>query len=425
MEKPTLAPTLTLPQSIGLAITLVVGSGLLALPGLAYQAAGASAIYTWAISAIISVPFLVVFAVLGSRLPGAGGVAGYVQSAFSRRATIPVEFLLIGTFVVGGPAMIITGGNYFAAALGLGDVAVGIGCAIVLALSTSLNYLGAKISGRVQQVMAAALVLLLLGIALAALLLGERAGAGIAPLGDWSKGIPAVGLVFFAFVGWEMMSFTTEEFRNPRRDFPSMIAVSFVIVVVLYLLIAAAVQLVLPSGDRRLIDAPIAALLASTLGVTSGRVIAFVGLLMILANFTSGSWAASRLVFSSAREGLLPEVLSRVDPSKTPRNAVVVMALGYIPLVVLYFAGVVSQGLMFQLAGVNFFTLYAVSVIAFIKTAERWYAKLFGTLAMLLVIIVMITFGVVMLYPIALLALGWGWVVLRRASRAEGAPRLG
>jgi amino acid efflux transporter len=419
-EKPTLAPTLTLPQSIGLAITLVVGSGLLALPGLAYQSAGASAIYAWAISAVISVPFLVVFAVLGSRLPGAGGVAGYVQNAFSRRATIPVEFLLLGTFVVGGPAMIITGGNYFAAALGLSDVAAGVGCAMVLTLSTSLNYLGAKISGRVQQIMAAALVLLLLGIALAALLFGARAGAGIAPVSDWAKGIPAVGLVFFAFVGWEMMSFTTEEFRNPRRDFPSMIAVSFVIVVVLYLLTAAAVQLVLPAGDRRLIDAPIAALLASTLGVTSGRVIAFIGLLMILANFTSGSWAASRLVFSSAREGLLPEVLSRVDPSKTPRNAVVVMALGYIPLVVLYFAGVVSQGRMFQLAGVNFFTLYALSVIAFIKIAQRWYAKLFGALAMLLVIIVMITFGVVMLYPIALLALGWGWVVLRRLPHAEG-----
>jgi amino acid efflux transporter len=267
---------------------------LLALPGLAYQAAGDSAIYAWAISAVISVPFLIVFAVLGSRLPGAGGVAGFVQSAFSRRATIPVEFLLIGTFVVGGPPMIITGGQYFAAALGLGDVATGIGCAIVLGLSTGLNYLGAKISGRVQQFMAAALVLLLLGIAVAALLSAPRAGTGIAPPGDWAKGIPAVGLVFFAFVGWEMMSFTTEEFHNPKRDFPLMIAISFVIVIVLYLLVASAVQLVLPLGDRRLIEAPIAALLASTFGAVSGRVIAFIGLLMILANFTGGSWAASR-----------------------------------------------------------------------------------------------------------------------------------
>src|SRR5262249_31197511 len=95
-NKPTLAKTVTLPQAIGLAITLVVGSGLLALPGLAYRQSGASAVYGWLLSAAICVPFLIVFAVLGSRLPGAGGVSGFIQSAFSRRASIPTEFMLIG-----------------------------------------------------------------------------------------------------------------------------------------------------------------------------------------------------------------------------------------------------------------------------------------------------------------------------------------
>src|SRR5262249_39699986 len=138
-EKARLKRTLTLPQAIGLAITLVVGSGLLALPGLAYREVGASAIYAWIASALISVPFLIVFAVLGSRLPGGGGVAGFMQSAFARQAAIPVEILLIGTFIVGGPPMIITGGHYFAVALGLGETATIIGCAGVLLFATIVN----------------------------------------------------------------------------------------------------------------------------------------------------------------------------------------------------------------------------------------------------------------------------------------------
>lgn len=401
---------------------MVVGSGLLALPGLAYQQAGASAIYTWLISAAISVPFLIVFAVLGSRLPGAGGVAGFMQTAFSRRATIPVEFLLIGTFIVGGPPMIITGGHYFAAAFGLGELGTLAGCAIVLVVTTGVNLLGAQISGRVQQVLATVLVLLLAGIAVTALLLGAHQGVGIAPVGDWMQGIPTVGLVFFAFVGWEMMSFTTEEFRNPKRDFPLMIAISFVIVVALYVLVALAVQLVLPPGNRELTDAPISALLGAALGGVSGRVIAFIGLLMILANFTSGSWAASRLVFSSAREGLLPELLSRVDESKTPRNAVVAMSLGYFPSLALYFGGVVSQGLLFQLAGVSFFTLYGLSVIAYIRIAARWPARVFGVCVLLLVAGVMLTFGLMMIYPLVLLALGWVWVWFARLPEQEDLP---
>jgi amino acid efflux transporter len=413
-QQTTLAKTLSLPQAIGLAITLVVGSGLLALPGLAYHESGGSAIYTWLMTAAVSVPFLIVFARLGSRLPGAGGVSGFIQSAFSRRASIPTEFLLIGTFVVAGPATLVTGGLYFATATGLGQTGVLLGAAGILMIATTLNYLGARISGRVQQIMATGLILLLVAIAVASLAFGTRAGTGIAPISEWAKGVPSIGLVFFAFVGWELMSFTTEEFHNPQRDFPIMIAVSFVIVVALYALIAVAVQLVLPVNDVQITSAPIAALLSVTFGQTSGQVIALIGLLMTLASFTSGTWAASRLVFSSAREGLLPKMLSVVEPkTQTPRNAVVVMAFGYIPLVLLYLAGIISLSLLFQLAGVSFFTLYGLSVIAFIKISTSPLGKLFGVLVLLLVLVVMYTFGAAMIFPVALLVAGALWVIVK------------
>jgi amino acid efflux transporter len=422
-----LAKTLTLPQAIGLAITMVVGSGLLALPGLAYQEAGAAAIYAWIISTLVTAPFLVIFANLGARLPGAGGIAGFIQSAYSRRASIPTEFLLLGTFVVGGPAMVITGGHYFAAAFGMSASGVIIGGLLVLLFAGTINYLGARISGRVQQILAIVLVLMLAAIAIVALLFGTKQGTGIAPVSEWASAIPSIGLVFFAFVGWEMMSFTTEEFRNPRRDFPITLAISFVIVAVLYTLIAAAVQVVLPLADESLVSAPIAALLGSTFGATSQQVVAFIGLILILANFTSGMWAASRLVFSSAREGLLPAALSRVDArTQTPRAAIIAMFLSFVPILLVYLAGGVSQGLLFQLAGVNFFTLYALSVIAYIKLAENRRARIFGLLAMALVVAVMYSFGSLLLFPLVLLGAGyaWGYVDgMRKARLAQANPR--
>src|SRR5512142_3259382 len=122
-----LSKTLSLPVAVGLAITVVVGSGLLALPGLAYEAAGGAAVYSWLISAVIIIPLLIVFAYLGARIPGAGGIAGFVQAAFSRRVSIPVEFILLGAFAVGGPAMVITGMNYFALAVGISAPALLIG----------------------------------------------------------------------------------------------------------------------------------------------------------------------------------------------------------------------------------------------------------------------------------------------------------
>ena len=82
LQHPQLEKTLGLVPAVGLAINLVVGSGLLILPGLAYQQAGGAAVYAWAISALVSIPLLVVFARLGADIPGAGGVAGFMQSVF-------------------------------------------------------------------------------------------------------------------------------------------------------------------------------------------------------------------------------------------------------------------------------------------------------------------------------------------------------
>ena len=57
-SKPELERTLDLPQAIGLAITMVVGSGLLMLPGLAYLKAGDAALYAWLIAALATAPLL-------------------------------------------------------------------------------------------------------------------------------------------------------------------------------------------------------------------------------------------------------------------------------------------------------------------------------------------------------------------------------
>ena len=181
-EDNRLVKTLTLVPAIGLAITMVVGSGLLVLPGLAYEQAGGPAIYAWAISALVSVPLLVVFARLGANFPGAGGIAAFMQATFSRRAGAATELLILGT-IPGGAAIAITGGKYFSAMFNGQQSLVVAGTLLVLAIAAAINYFGTRISGRVQQILAFGLVLLLGGVAVVALVAGDTsAGAGIAPI---------------------------------------------------------------------------------------------------------------------------------------------------------------------------------------------------------------------------------------------------
>lgn len=414
-----LAHTVSAGQAIALGVTIVVGSGLLILPGLAYEAVGSAAFYAWAIDALIVIPLLLTFAYLGSRHPSAGGIAGFLQLAFGRRGGAATEVLLIGTFGLGIPGIAITGGQYAAAFFGGGRFTKVASTLLLLLLAGFVNVAGTKISARVQQVLAIALVALIALTAAAALVFAPHAGSGVAPLNDVGHALPAIGLIFFAFTGWEMLSFTAEEYRNPRRDFPLAIAGSFIIVVALYLLVALAVQNTLSQNSSDLTTAPLAAVLGKALGSGAGRAVAGLGLLIISANLVGAVWAASRLVFASAREGLLPEVLAMLNGGdRIPRNAVMATTAGLASVAAAHLSGLVTLTSLLQLAGQNFFILYGLTVLAFVKVVPDRRARVFGLATLVIVVATLGTFGWALIYPAALIVLG-----LTVANRGSGRSR--
>jgi amino acid efflux transporter len=176
-------------------------------------------------------------------------------------------------------------------------------------------------------------------------------------------------------------------------------------------MIALAVQYTLPRSNSDLATAPISSLLFSVFGKLSGKFAAVVGVAIIAANLIGATWAASRLVFSSAREGLLPHFLSRVDDkTKSPQAALLTVLLVFSTVIGLHFSGLVSLGGLLQIAGQNFFLLYGLSVIAYLKLAKRALFKAFGLFTLAVVVLTMGTFGWWLLYPLALMMFG-GWMM--------------
>ena len=416
-----LRKVLTVSQAVGLALTIVVGSGLLVLPGLAHQKAGGAAVYVWLLDLALVVPLLAIFAQLGAKWPSAGGIAGFLQNAFSRRFAAAAEILLIGTFGLGIPAIALTGGQYCAALVGAENIAIPAAVLLLLA-AAAVNLRGASVSGNIQRALAFSLCAVLLLVALAALMFGDHsAGAKVAPpfsAETWKSALPVAGLVFFAFTGWEMLSFTAEEYRNPRRDFPLAVGLSFVVVAALYLLVALAAQLTLPRDNPQTETAPLSALLEGVVGPAGGHFVSATAVVIVLANLIGAMWAASRLIFSSAREGLLPAFLSALDFRQTPRASTILCAAIFIAVLGLNAAGLLGLDDMLRLAGQNFFLLYALSVAAYLKTAETLRARILGAASLLVSVAMMGVFGAEMLYPLALLAAGW-FAHKMRAKRTE------
>ena len=405
-----LKKTLSISQAVGLGITIVVGSGLLLLPGLAYQDAGASSIYVWVICALLVIPLLVIFSALGAKYPTAGGVAGFMQNAFSRHISSATEMMLLGTFGLGIPAIALTGSYYVYTLISV-DVQFEV-IALVISLlmifvAFLVNYLGAAISGNIQKYLAITLVLALLLIPILSLVFAnEYKGEGISSISkiEINNIFPLLGMVFFAYTGWEMLSFTIEEYKNPKRDYPVSVALSFIIVIVLYFLLVISIQLIVPIDNVLLSTAPLTALAQQVFGSMAGNLVGVLSFVIILANLIGAIWAASRLVFSSARDGLIPAPIAKLSVNKIPRVSLVVTCLFFSAVLVLNYFSILKVNDLLRLAGQNFFILYGMAVLAYIKISATKKQKIFGIISLMIVVVTMGTFGIELLYPIGLLS---------------------
>lgn len=411
--------TLTVWSGTAMAVSLVIGAGLLVVPGIAYHQVGTSAVYSWVLNAIFVIPLLIIFSHLGSIYPNAGGISGFTQEAFGRHLAAATEILMIGTFSLALPGVAFTAASYLAEAIKL-DIGQTSAVAFTMLVSAILiNIMGAKVASGLQQFLSYFLLFVLIAVTLSVFIFSPLNGEGIAPLTEWNKSIPTLGLVFFAYAGWELLAFTTEEYKDAKRDFPKVVAFSFILVVGLYVLISVALQMSFNSDDPRLLKAPIAMLFQNSLGTYSTIFVALCGFVIIMAHLLGAIWGASRLVYSSSRERMLPEVFSNVFGNGVPVNAVVGIGVVLLIVATVCAMGYISVTTLFTLAGQNFFILSGFAVLSYLRLANRKVQIIIGGATMLMICLVISSFGVKLLYPLFLLALGYSVSYFRAPLKAS------
>src|SRR2546428_1925349 len=129
----------------------------------------------------------------------------------------------------------------------------------------------------------------------------------------WAGVQAGAALIFFSYIGFDAVSTAAEETRNPKRDIPIGIIGSLVICTFIYVAVAAVLIGIMPWGDLGVAD-PLPKALAfihldRAAGVVSfGAVGAFTAGLLVV------PLRQPRLLFSLSRDGLTPEIFSRVHP---------------------------------------------------------------------------------------------------------------
>jgi amino acid transporter len=406
-----LRKTINVWHGIALAVGMVVGSGLLGLPGLTLEVGGVHAAAAgWLLTSAAAVPLIWIFCRLGLKFTSSAGLTLYAKRAAGEWAGHAVTAVLLGTFVIGIPALALIGAAYTQHLVGLPPMATPWLAVAILGVTTAVNLLGVRIAGWVN---AASLVALVLLVAVVVLLNPDYCVTGLSVLPELARGQVQLRyqdlwqvcvLLFWAYLGWENLSFGLEEFRRPARTIPLVYWGSFAVVAVLYLALAFTSIGAAASGQA---VAGASGLVALVSGSWAGRLLVGVMVLVILANANAWVFGASRLLFAAGRDGVVPPVFARLSAKDVPWVSLLALCGAYAVVIAATSATGVTVSTLIPLVSQNFLVLYAFSIVAFFRSERGWERWVVTPLALVMCVFFLSGFSWWAAYPAALLALGY------------------
>jgi amino acid transporter len=406
-----LGKTITLRRGLGLAICMLIGTGILALPGLALDAGSVhEAVLGWFLISLIAVPLIQICARLGLKFPSTSGLAGYAEEAVGPWGGYAVSYLVGGSFFFGLPAVALIGSEYMGQLFSLSEAGVALFAVLLVTLMFLSNLAGMRAISLINY-MALAVLFMLIGLLIGFNLDFFGSGVGIAREAvngsgnvDLSKVWKVTALLFWAFLGWENLSFSLGEIKDPEKNVPLLYWLSFALVTSVYILLA------LISAGASAAGIPLrgaAGLSGLVLFTPGGDLLVWLMVIVVTANACSWNFTASRLLYSGGRTGIFPAVFGKLSKRDIPVSCLVGLYVLSIILIIGSYFFKIPVSAMILLVNQNFVFLYAFIIVAYWKTEVGWRKWVFSALSLISLSFLVSGFTWEVIYPIFLIGFGY------------------
>jgi APA family basic amino acid/polyamine antiporter len=382
-------------------IGVIIGTGIFVLTGIAAATkAGPAVSLSFVLAGVACALAALCYAEFASSVPVAGSAYTFSYASLGELIAWIIGWDLVLEFALGGAAVAVGWAKYFSSVFPVpgsisGDGPVNLTAGAIVLVLTAVAIIGVKLSSRFNAVMVT------IKLAVVALFIG--AGAVKITTANWHPFIPppaeapkaanaveagrplievlfglqplaygwmgigfGAAVVFFAFIGFDVVATTAEETRKPQRDMPIGILGSLAICTVLYVVVSMVL-----TGMVKYTELNTAAPMADALKAVGYDWIAGLVSLGALAGLTTVililMMGQSRVLFAMSRDRLLPGWLSGVHPRYgTPwrisliAGAIVALIATFVPLTTL--ADMVNIGTLFA------FVLVSIGVIVLRRT---------------------------------------------------------
>ena len=377
-----------------LGIGAVIGTGIFVLTAVAANKAGPGMMYSFVIAGIVCALTALMYSEIAAMVPVSGSAYTYSYAVLGEMVAWMVGWALVLEYAVAAGAVAVGWSGYangFLVNHGIGlpeflssgpfwveqlkDGAVvhmvdGVthkGGFNLIAFLLSLLVTFLLVAGTSKSAKVTALLVMIKIIALTAfvaLTLPVVQHANFEPMlpNGWGTPLSGVGVlgaaasIFFAYVGFDAVSTAAEETKNPNRNIPIGLIGSLGICTIFYLLVsygvvgAAGAQ---PGGELSQSKEPLAFVLRAIGHPTIGDAVGWAAIIALPSVVLMMIFGQTRILFTMARDGLLPSALTKVHPKH------------HTPHLVTWITGIV----------VSFFAaLFPVDILADISNAGTLFA---------------------------------------------------
>ena len=307
----------------------MISSGLFILPALAYAKAGPAVIVSYLLASLLIVPSVLSKAELATAMPRAGGTYFYVE-----RSLGPILGLFTGlanwfslalksAFAVVGMAILVELSVQEVFQVQLAPFHLKIIGVICCATFTVLNIVSVKHASRLQVLLVAALLaILLLFVVTGAETISLSRYEGFLQKG-WLAVFATAGLAFVSFGGLTKVASIAEEVRYPGRNLPLGMTLAWLVVALFYLTV---VSITVGSVDGpELADSlmPVSVAAGKATGTFGYVLLSLAAVAAFVTTANGGILAASRSPIAMSRDQLVPAFLARVNKRfGTPHSGV-------------------------------------------------------------------------------------------------------
>lgn len=386
-------------------VAVAVGAGIFSVGAQAAAFhAGPAVIVSFIIAGIVCGAAVMCYAEFASIVPVAGSAYTFTYTTVGEMIAWIIGWDLILEMLMAGAVIAKYWGVYlndlfrlfglpWSTHVQLAGMQLDVAPVIVVAVFTLLLVLGTRLSSRVD----GALTILKIGVVLFVVVVGffyvkmsnytpfvppsqpagsvpgaAQSGGLFQPLWQWMTGmspsiygIPGIlsgaALVFFAFLGFDVVATASEEAKDPKRTVPRGIFLGMCLVTILYVLVAVVTTGMVSYKDLAAVKDPSLATAFELVGADwAAKVISFgivIGLTTVVMVLLLG---LTRIVFAISRDGLLPRGLSKTGNHSTPAGLQIGVGVVVALVACLFDIDVLSD--MVNIGTLSAFLLVALSV---------------------------------------------------------------